>query len=146
MKKFLSLLTILMLFSTPAPSVQTQNTGRLKGRVVDIAGVPIPKVQIIIQSPTDSFKVISNEDGYYEIQVPAGSYQVSSEKLPGFATTRRAGVRVEPGKIVEVNVVPAVSSEGVLCSLYVTDAPIKSRKGGRGVANRTASNNAMQMV
>ena len=128
MKRLLSFLTILMLFSIPALSVQTEKIGRLKGRVVDVAGMPIPKVQITIQSSIGSFNVTSNEDGYYEIEVPAGSYQISSEKLPGFAATRLAGVRVEPGKIVEVNLVPAVSSEGVLCSLYVTDAPIKKQK------------------
>jgi len=128
MKKLSSLLTMLMLFSVSVWSAQTQNTGKLKGRVVDVAGMPIPKVQIIIQSSTDSFQVISNEGGFYEIEVPAGSYQISSEKLPGFAATKRAGVRVEPSKTVEVNIVPAVSSEGVLCSLYVTDAPIKKQK------------------
>ncbi|HEY0082469.1 MAG TPA: carboxypeptidase-like regulatory domain-containing protein, partial [Pyrinomonadaceae bacterium] len=107
---------------------QTEEVGKLKGRVADIAGMPIPKVQITIRSAANSFNVPSNEDGYYEIEVPAGSYEVSSAKLPGFAATGRAGVRVEPGKMIELNILPAVSSEGVLCSLYVTDAPIKMQK------------------
>jgi Carboxypeptidase regulatory-like domain len=128
MKRLLSLSTILVLFSLPVLSVQTRDAGKLKGRVVDIAGMPIPKVQITIQSSTDSFKAISDEDGYFEIQVPFGSYEVSSEKLPGFAATKRAGVRVEPGRPVEVKIVPAVSTEGVLCSLYVTGAPAKKQK------------------
>lgn len=128
MKKFLLMVTILSLFSLPAWSLPTQSAGKLKGRVVDIAGMPIPKVQIIIQSSKDSFTVTSSEDGFYEMEVPAGIYQISSERLPGFAGTMRAGVRVDPNKTVEVEIVPAVSSEGVLCSLYVTDAPIKKQK------------------
>lgn len=128
MRKFLSLATILVLFSLPVLSVQTQDMGKLQGRVVDIAGMPIPKVQITIHSSTDSFKAISDEDGYFEIQVPVGSYEVSSEKLPGFAATKRAGVRVELRRPVDLNIVPAVSTEGVLCSLYVTGVPAKKQK------------------
>src|SRR5215211_6264851 len=128
MKKVLTSLTILALLPASAFSVQPEKTGRLKGRVVDVAEMPIPKVQITIQSPAYSFEVSSNEDGYFEIEVPAGTYQISSEKLPGFAATRRDGVRVEAGEIVEVKIVPAVSSEGVLCSLLVTDAPIEKQK------------------
>jgi Carboxypeptidase regulatory-like domain len=128
MKKLLSLVTILVLFSPSALSIQTQSAGTLKGRVVDVAGMPISKVCITIESSTETYNVTSNEDGYYETNIPAGIYQISSDRLPGFATTRRIGVRVEPGKIVEMNIVPAVSSEGVLCSLYITDAPIKSQK------------------
>ena len=128
MKKLLSLLTISVLLPASAFSVQTEKTGRLKGRVVDVAEMPIPKVQITIRSQAYSFEVSSNEDGYFEIEVPAGTYQISSEKLPGFAATRRDGVRVKAGEIVEVKIVPAVSSEGVLCSLLVTDAPIRKQK------------------
>ena len=128
MKKLLSLLTILVLLPIFAFSAQAGKTGRLKGRVVDVAEMPIPKVQITIQSPAYSFKLSSNEDGYFEIEVPAGSYQISSEKLPGFAATRREAVRVGAGETVEVKIVPAVSSEGVLCSLLVTDALIKKQK------------------
>jgi len=129
MKKLLSFLTILALLPASAFGVQTDKAGRLKGRVVDVAGMPIPQVQVIIQSPADSFEVSSNEDGYFEIEAPAGTYQIRSEKLPGFAATRREGVQVKAGEIVEVTIVPAVSSEGVLCSLPVTDAAIKKLKG-----------------
>lgn len=128
MKRFLSFSTIMVLFSQPGLSVQRQDVGKLKGRVVDIARMPIPKVQITIQNSTNSSKAISDEDGYFEVQVPVGSYEVSSEKLPGFAATRQSGVRVESGKLLEVRIVPAVSSEGVLCSLYVTDAPPRKQK------------------
>ena len=128
MKRLLPLLIMLTIFTASALSVQSQNVGRVKGRVVDTEGTPIPKVQIVIQNSINSFNVTSNEDGYYEIQVPVGSYLINSEKLPGFAATRSAEVRVEPGKTVKVIIVPAVSTEGVLCILYVTDAPIKKKK------------------
>ena len=55
-------------------------------------------------------------------------YEVSSEKLPGFAATKQTGVRVERSKAVETNIVPDVSSEGVLCLLYVTAASAKRQK------------------
>ena len=137
MKKFLSLLTVLTLIAVPALSAQSG--GRLKGRVVDVAGMPIPKVQIIIGGPAGSFEVVSNEDGYYEIEVAAGIYQINSEKLPGFAATSREGVRVGPGETVEVNIVPAVSSEGVLSSLPITDAPVKKQKKQKKRKKRRAT-------
>ncbi|MCM3869227.1 MAG: carboxypeptidase-like regulatory domain-containing protein [Pyrinomonadaceae bacterium] len=128
MKKVLSLVTTVMLLCATALSIQTQSAGTLKGRVIDIAGMPIPKVRITVKSSTETFNVISNEDGCYEIDLPAGSYEIGSDKLPGFATTRREGVRVEPGKIVEVNIVPAVSFDGALCVLTITDAPFERPK------------------
>ena len=128
MKGFFAFSTILMVFSASVLSVPLQNTGWIKGRAVDPAGMPIPNVRITIQSSSDSFKAVSDENGYFEIQVPTGSYEVGSEKLPGFAATKRNGVRVEASKIVEIDIAPVVSTEGILCSLYITAAPTKKQR------------------
>jgi hypothetical protein len=127
MKKVL-LIAMLVIFSESALNAQTQHTGMLKGRVVDVAGMPIPKVRITILSSTDSFRVVSDEDGFYKIQVPLGSYQIISEELPGFTATKQTGVQVEADKTVVVNIVPAVSSRGVLCSLLITDGALRKQK------------------
>ena len=101
-----------------------QPTARLKGTVLDTAGMPIPKVQITVQNSTASFKVVSDDDGKFQIDLPPGAYEVRSDKLPGFAATNR-NLSVATNQAAEITIVPAVSSEDVLCSLLVTSGPTK---------------------
>jgi hypothetical protein len=107
-----------------------QPTARLKGTVFDTAGMPIPKVQITVQNSAASFKAISDDDGKFQLNLPPGAYEVRSDKLPGFAATNR-NVSVATNQIAEITIVPAVSSEGVLCSLLVTSGPTKKSKRRR---------------
>lgn len=107
-----------------------KKTARLNGTVLDTAGMPIPRVQITIQNSTASFKAVSDENGKFQIDLPPGSYEVRSDKLPGFAGTKR-NLTVATNQSVEVTIVPAVSSEGVLCSLLVTSGPARKPKRKR---------------
>ena len=69
----------------------------------------------------------SDDDGKFQIDLPPGEYEVRSDKLPSFAATKR-DLSVVINQTVEVTIVPAVSSEGVLCSLLVTSGPTKKPK------------------
>jgi len=128
MKTLVSLLVALAL-SLGAVLAQ-QATAQLKGTVVDTAGAAIQKVEITVQNSTASFKAVSDENGKFELDVPPGTYEVRSDKLPGFAATKQE-VAVVTRKTADITIVPAVSDEGVLCILRVTAEPVKKAKRRR---------------
>jgi Carboxypeptidase regulatory-like domain/Surface antigen variable number repeat len=120
MKRLLSCLISLALCAGVVVCQQAA-TARLNGKIVDNAGGAIAKAQITIENATNSFKVVSDENGRFQIDLPPGTYEMRSDKLPGFAATKRK-VSVATGKVAEVTIVPAVSDEGVLCILTITTA------------------------
>ena len=107
-----------------------QATARITGTVLDTAGMPIPKIQITVQNSSASFNAVSDEDGKFQIDLPAGTYELRSDKLPGFAATKR-NITIATNKTTEITVVPAVSEEGVLCILRITSGPTKKTKPRR---------------
>jgi uncharacterized membrane protein len=126
MKRVISSLISVTLCSFLVLGQRTSGTARLKGTVLDVAGAAIPKVQITIQNSTVSFKVVSDDDGKFQIALPPGKYQIQSDKLPGFAATNRE-LTVETNRTAEVTIVPTVSTEGVLCILTVTGTATTKR-------------------
>jgi hypothetical protein len=127
MKRLASLLIALALWG---PALAQQPTARLNGTVVDTAGAAIPKVEITVQNSTASFKAVSDENGTFQLDVPPGTYEVRSDKLPGFAATKQ-DVTVATKKTADITIVPAISEEGVLCILRVTAEPVKKPKRRR---------------
>jgi hypothetical protein len=111
-----------------AQAALAQNTGQIAGRVADIAGGAISGIEIKVLNVTSSFKAVSDDNGEYQIVVPAGIYNVSTEKLPGFAAAKRVGVRVRSGAATKLNITPSVSREGVLCELLIIAPPEQPKK------------------
>ena len=126
MKRLLISVISLALCSSLAVSQQT-GLARLNGTVLDIADAPIPRVQIYIENATNTFKVVSDEDGKFTIDLPAGKYEIRSDKMPGFAATTQK-LSVETGKTAYMKIVPGISEEGVLCILIVTSGPTTKRQ------------------
>ncbi len=127
MKRIVSTVITLALSCSLVLGQQTSATARLKGTVLDTNGAAISNVQITVQDSTRSFKVVSDEYGRFQIDLPPGKYEVRSDKLPGFAATKRE-VTVETSKAAEITIVPAISLEGAICILYVTSGPTKKPK------------------
>jgi uncharacterized membrane protein len=125
MKRLIELILGLTLCSSLV--LAQQPTARLKGTLLDTAGMPIPKIQITVQNSTGSFKAVSDDDGKFQINLPPGEYELRSDKLPGFAATNR-NVSVTTNQTAQITIVPVVSTEGVLCSLLVTSGPTKTPK------------------
>ena len=90
---------------------QTSNTVRLSGTVVDSEGAAISQVQITVSNSTASYHTVSNEEGKFSINLPAGTYQLRSAEVPGFAATNRDLV-LESGKNTGVTIVPTISISG----------------------------------
>lgn len=90
--------------STVLSPSATQPMGRVRGTVMDFSEAVIPGAIVIFKSEQVKKKVTSNESGNYEIELPVGTYEVTTE-LTNFAPFQRASFRVQPGTTT-INVVP----------------------------------------
>jgi hypothetical protein len=103
---FILSLTVLTL----SHEVTTARTGKLKGSVFDSQGAVVvtPRPTIIIKSAGTGAinRITPNEDGKYEIDLPVGIYQISTD-VPGFYPFRRALFQIQPAETVMINLVPS---------------------------------------
>jgi hypothetical protein len=94
---FLTQPGLLPVFSSP------NQTGRVKGTVMDPMGSVVPGVTIIFEGQR-KHEVVSDASGEYSIELPEGLYRVTSRvKGEGFLPFRRAAFRVEIGKETLIN-------------------------------------------
>jgi outer membrane receptor protein involved in Fe transport len=93
--------------------------GALTGRIVSAeSGEPIANAKVYFAGLQAS--ITTNEQGRYEAEVPAGTYQVSVVH-PDYATQTLENVRVIPGKQVTANI--ELSPAGLQLADYVVTAP-----------------------
>lgn len=92
---FLSLFVVSFSFS------QTIPTGKLGGTITDDEGIPLPGVNVAINSPAlilPQLVSTTNNSGYYRfVGLPSGAYTVKCE-MPGFKTLIREGIVVTAGR------------------------------------------------
>lgn len=103
------LIGIVIFASIPSPnfiSASTgQPTGKVIGTVMDLNEAVIPRTQIVITGENIERRLTSNEEGSYEIDLPAGAYNVTA-KANGFRPFQRAAFRVQPNSTLIINIVP----------------------------------------
>jgi hypothetical protein len=107
----------------------TQAKGRISGQVIDLRGDPVASVSIIFSGEEASIKAVADEQGKYEIEIPAGVYRVSAT-ISGFSEFRRAPFKVQPGTAKMLNIVPAFG--GFTCILDMTGRDRDPDKEGIG--------------
>ena len=95
------------------PALAQSPTGVIDGIVRDSAGEPVPGVTVVANSPAliqRDLTGISNNGGYYRLQLlPPGVYGVRYE-LQGFQTVIREQLIVGAGQTTSVNVQLAIAS------------------------------------
>lgn len=117
--------------------------GRIRGTVISNKGINLPGATVIFESSGTQYKVETDSNGLYEIEVPGGAYQVSTE-MQNYFPFRRASFRVKPNTTIVINVCvewryksvgsgydPSTDkltdfSIGAVPSLYETLHPIKA--------------------
>src|SRR5262245_64461240 len=83
-----------------------QGTGELRGRVVDAQGAVLPGVAIVARNEASGQfrETLTGADGsFFMSALTPGGYELSAQ-LGGFKKYQRAGVRVEVGKTVSIDV------------------------------------------
>jgi hypothetical protein len=113
----------ILFMSTMAATGSAQSPGHVKGTIVDSNGAVVTNVTVAFKTNGQTRKVVTNQEGYYEIELPIGLYRVTTH-VPGFCASQRALFRVQP-------------SSNILLNLTLTVCPLahflKMDKSGRYV-------------
>jgi len=104
----LILLAILLLL--PVLQAGAQQTGAIRGRVLDQSGAVMPGVPVAITSAAGARQIAkTGPDGSYAFEaLPPGSHTLEAAS-PGFAPFRRAGVTVGAGRRTSLDIVLKVT-------------------------------------
>lgn len=112
-----------LFISTMAATGGAQSPGHVNGTISDSNGAVVTNVTVAFETNGQTRKVVTNREGYYEIELPIGLYHVTTH-VPGFCAARRALFRVQP-------------SSNTLLNLTLTVCPLanilKMDKSGRYV-------------
>src|SRR5258705_8526601 len=102
--KSVVLATVLLFFFSA--SAHSQGLGTIAGIVKDVSGAVLHGVSVEVGSPALIEKTrtaVTNESGQYTIvSLPPGTYSVTFT-LPGFKTTKRAGIEMLANFTATVN-------------------------------------------
>ena len=79
--------------------------GRVEGQTRDFLGAVVPKAIVVFRKGDFKREVISDESGEYQIDLPAGVYEVTVEKFNIFNPFQRKNVKVQNGKLKKLDVV-----------------------------------------
>src|SRR5262249_36632507 len=104
--KIESLFQIALLFSitacTFAQTSSTQPIGRVRGLVTDKQGARIIQAKGVFKGITKIYEVKVNEEGEFNIELPAGSY-IARFSVQDFCSSSGILVKVEPNQVTNFN-------------------------------------------
>ena len=100
-----------MIALVAVPSVGLAQEANITGTVVDSTGGVMPgaAVQAVHEATGNVHQTFTDERGAFRIPVRIGAYRVTAE-LTGFATVTRAGVQVQVGQVLVLNLEMAPST------------------------------------
>lgn len=116
----LLIITIISLLTTE--TIFAQNKGYLKGKLTDSIGGAIANNRIYIEGLTTS-ETKTDEDGNFSLELPAGTYRIRTEKIPGFVPFERDEIKIKPDKITNLKIKLKVTDKDALCVLWITASP-----------------------
>jgi hypothetical protein len=105
----MAILKCTCLFLFPVAIAICADPGSISGRILSAAGAgaPVPKalVQATNSDTKASFKATSDGDGKYELGgLPAGTYELSTDKMLFFRPFHEGGVQVAAGKVTTLDI------------------------------------------
>lgn len=113
-------LVALIILSLSVFTFGQEQFGNIEGFIKDSAGAVVPSVTVTVRSAAGSttagFRrtVTTDSNGFFRLlQVPAGTYTVTTEAINGFAAATYENVQVALGKTTPVNVQVSVGSQSV---------------------------------
>jgi carboxypeptidase family protein len=86
-----------LLGSAGMASGTSPRVGRLKGIVLDVNNARVVNAVVMVQAGDVKRRVLSNDEGRFEISLPPGTYQITV-KADGFRQFTSPLLRVVPGK------------------------------------------------
>jgi hypothetical protein len=116
----LFLLIITIGFVLVAQSSSAQETGKLHGKIVDAVGAVISKAPVTIRNSMARHEIVTDDNGEFEIALPAGVYGIRTEEMPGFLRSRDLKVRVRRDQERRVTIAVMHTLKGAWCVLRIT--------------------------
>ena len=119
-KRLSAMLSLLLLLAGSAFGQET--TGTIEGTVKDQQDNVVPNVTVTVAGITSGFTrtVTTDGSGFFRVlQVPAGTYKVTTGETGGFAVSERNNVEVTLGTTTPVDI--TVQAAGLQASVQVTD-------------------------
>ncbi len=117
LRKLLGPVFLALVFPAVIAAQSQATTGIIRGTVTDPAGTPVQGATVVLRETQTGFQrqVVSNERGVYVASLlPLGTYDVTARAV-GFSETRRTGVRIGVGEVVNLNLqVAAVTLQAVV--------------------------------
>jgi Carboxypeptidase regulatory-like domain/TonB-dependent Receptor Plug Domain len=128
-----------------AHGVQADTPG-IGGRITDPAGFPLPGVVVtLLGDAAPSFSAVTDQEGDYSIDAPAGRYRLTVE-LAGFQAAERADVVVQSGlTIIDVSLALAPFQDSVTVSADATPPSLigEPQPNAPSTVSRTVIDRAM---
>jgi uncharacterized membrane protein len=106
--KLVGVASVIFCFSIIAAAQQPKlasPTGTVKGETIDFLGARVPHVNMIFEGSQESRKVVSNETGEFEIELPAGEYRITVAQFGIFDPFKQKKLKVKAGKVKKLEVV-----------------------------------------
>lgn len=113
-----------VLFAMTSVVFGQETTGSIEGVVKDAQGGVVPGVTVTITGTTSSFTrtVTGDSKGFYRVlQVPPGSYIVSTAAMSGFSGAKVEGVQVALGKATAVDVTVQAGNVAAVVDINASD-------------------------
>jgi hypothetical protein len=108
LKIAIATVTFIAMMSVTMPAQKSNSApnlnGKLRGLTIDFMGAIVPKVAIIFESDQLRREVVSDEDGGFEIALPAGLYRVRVEKFSIFDTFEDKKLKVKGGSVKKFDI------------------------------------------
>jgi hypothetical protein len=110
-------LVAFLLWASPASA---QGTSVIAGCVTG-DGSPLPAATITIMAPGTRIMLQADQQGCYQMSVPAGRYRITA-RLTGFDNVTRDRVRVAAGQLVRVDLATRLSA---ICECFTTPTTLR---------------------
>lgn len=132
--EFISLVLALVL-GLGVSALGQETSGNIEGTVKDATGAVVPNVAVTIKGSTKegavaagsgySRTVTTNSEGFFRVlQVPPGTYVVTTEATAGFGGATYENVTIVLGKTTQLQIDVAPGQASAIVNVGTTDAPL----------------------
>ena len=126
--QFSNLLFAAILMIAIGQVCSAQSNTHLKGRIADISGGAIANAKIVADNLSGKFEAMTNENGEFAFELPAGRYQISTVKMPGFAPYKEAELILNPDQSKYLTITLQVNLTGAECIFDIYRAGGKNKE------------------
>jgi hypothetical protein len=92
-------LPIIMVGNAQPPGT---SSGHVRGTIFDSNEAVVPNVKVVFEAAGMKREAVTNEEGFYEIELPVGVYRVTTNSM-GFCASQRAPFRVRTSSDTLIN-------------------------------------------